>query len=145
MQTEKNNFAYAWHYAICEPQKNNTRIDIMRIEPHSVDQRLVDVQHCDANKIANYVNQECGQRNIRSAREFLSKKPKIFDQLFIISLSGEFLTVEMISYPHFSEKNAFGKKNISKCRAAAILRSLKRWGMIWEFSPGLYCNLIKCV
>lgn len=145
MQTEKNDFFYAWHHAICEPQRNNTRIGIMRIEPHSMDQHLVYVKCCDADDVADYVNQECRKRNIKSAREFLSKKPKIFDHLFIMSLSGAFLSVEMISYPHFSEKNAFGKKDISECRAAAILRSLNRWGMIWEFSPGLYCNLIKCV
>lgn len=144
MQTEKNEYAYAWHDAICQPCKSFTKVGILRKEPLSMVQQMVTFKICkNQDEIHEFLTTECKGRNVRSAREFLKTKPKIFAHIFMVSMGGAFLSVEFLL--KFDIIIPGHQKNLSAKKADAILKLMDRWGLLWQFMPGEYCNLIESV
>jgi hypothetical protein len=142
--TEKNEYAYPWHDAICEKYENYVQVSIFRTEPFSMVQQPVTFRICkNQDDIYKFLNSECKVRNIKSARKFLEKKPKVFERVFMLSMGGALLSAEFlmecgIVMPHRKSINTI-------LRATAILQLMDRWGLLWQFLPGEWCNLIECI
>jgi hypothetical protein len=141
MTQKINTCAYNWHEARFKINGETTTINIYFCAPHASELQLITSLEFTTQKDAFlFLKNECKGRNISAARKFLQTQPRIFMRIFVYSLNETFLSVNSI----LEDQKIFSPiSKISEKRATAILKILERWGIIWQFSPGEYCNRIQ--
>lgn len=144
------NYSFEWYTAVAYETDVISRIVINKWSPgNRKPKKILKRTAKDFHRLNAWCEGYVHELNVNSVRNFLKDKPSIFTHFFELSLSSFKMSSETIK--HLSGYEKFTINNIDMTlflkdksigRIQSILLIMSRWGILWEFKPGLFASTI---
>lgn len=148
---QRSSYSFDYYTAVTYTTQEFCQADINKTAPGWPKPRRI-IRKCfaDYDEMFDWTNAFVKEQNALSIREFLANKPTFYRECFEMSLSGFILTsgtLKMLgSLKKFNindvDRTEFYQR-LSIHRIECVLALLSRWGILWEFQPGKFVNIVR--